>query len=202
MLKQATGGKGNYSRQQVEMAMAYFPKKWKRNLLKTPVSQEWWDKFYSLKPKKKTKGNSYIFPTKEDGWAWKPQEQDIPTSRSVSGKVPSKPNKEKVYKNFYKSPEWRELRVKVLQRNGCSCMMCGRNPREHGVVVHVDHIKPRSKYPNLSLDINNLQVLCEDCNVGKSNKYNTDYRPWKSITVEERLDIQLLCTNTFRNLLG
>ena len=33
--------------------------------------------------------------------------------------------------------------------------------------IHVDHIKPKSKHWDLRLDINNLQVLCEDCNFGK-----------------------------------
>jgi 5-methylcytosine-specific restriction endonuclease McrA len=56
-------------------------------------------------------------------------------------------------------------------------MLCGRSKRKHGVVIHVDHIKPKSKYPELALEYNNLQLLCEDCNLGKSNKYETDYRP-------------------------
>jgi hypothetical protein len=42
--------------------------------------------------------------------------------------------------------------------------------------MHVDHIKPRSKYPDLELSRQNLQVLCEDCNLGKSNKYEDDWR--------------------------
>jgi len=46
----------------------------------------------------------------------------------------------------------------------------------HGIVIHVDHIKPRSRYPELSLEIENLQVLCEDCNMGKSNVFETDWR--------------------------
>ena len=56
-------------------------------------------------------------------------------------------------------------------------MMCGRSPKVHGIILHVDHIKPRSKYPELELDITNLQILCEDDNLGKSNRYETDYRP-------------------------
>lgn len=42
--------------------------------------------------------------------------------------------------------------------------------------MHVDHIKPRSKYPHLAYDVNNLQVLCQDCNFGKSNHDETDWR--------------------------
>jgi X-X-X-Leu-X-X-Gly heptad repeat protein len=42
--------------------------------------------------------------------------------------------------------------------------------------LHVDHIKPRSLYPARALDPENLQVLCRDCNLGKSNKDATDWR--------------------------
>jgi len=42
--------------------------------------------------------------------------------------------------------------------------------------MHVDHIKPRSIHPDLSLSFGNMQILCEDCNVEKSNLHETDYR--------------------------
>tara|TARA_R110001606_G_scaffold262210_1_gene410877 strand:+ start:60 stop:668 length:609 start_codon:yes stop_codon:yes gene_type:complete len=80
-------------------------------------------------------------------------------------------------KDFYKSREWRHLRAKVLERYTCKCMMCGHSPKEHGIVIHVDHIKPRSTHPHLQLREDNLQLLCEDCNLGKSNHYFTDWRP-------------------------
>ena len=77
--------------------------------------------------------------------------------------------------DFYDSSEWRELRYKALKQCGAACQCCGR-PRGNGVVLHVDHIKPRSKFPHLELLLENLQVLCEDCNLGKSNKDSTDWR--------------------------
>jgi 5-methylcytosine-specific restriction endonuclease McrA len=40
----------------------------------------------------------------------------------------------------------------------------------------MDHIKPRSKYPHLALDINNLQPACADYNTGKGNWDSTDWR--------------------------
>lgn len=39
-----------------------------------------------------------------------------------------------------------------------------------GMVMHVDHIKPRSLYPHLALDIANLQIMCNECNVSKGNR--------------------------------
>lgn len=78
---------------------------------------------------------------------------------------------------FYWSDEWRTCRMKTLRKYGYSCMACGRSPKIHRIVIHVDHIKPRSKYPALELDQDNLQVLCEDCNLGKSNLFEDDLRP-------------------------
>src|SRR4051812_22617275 len=67
---------------------------------------------------------------------------------------------------FYQSREWRDLRYKALLRSDGRCECCGRS-RHDGVKLHVDHIKPMHRYPALRLTLSNLQVLCEDCNMGK-----------------------------------
>ena len=72
--------------------------------------------------------------------------------------------------NFYQSREWRELRWKAIKKSDGKCVYCGRSRTSHGIVIHVDHIQPRSKRPDLALDINNLQITCEDCNLGKGTK--------------------------------
>lgn len=77
--------------------------------------------------------------------------------------------------NFYISREWRKVRIDALIKNGRSCCVCGRSAKD-GIVLHVDHIKPRSKFPELELELSNLQILCEDCNLGKSNRYEDDWR--------------------------
>lgn len=46
-----------------------------------------------------------------------------------------------------------------------------------GIELHVDHIKPISRAPDLALNINNLQILCKDCNLGKGNRDKKDWRP-------------------------
>jgi 5-methylcytosine-specific restriction endonuclease McrA len=75
---------------------------------------------------------------------------------------------------FYKSPAWRSLRYEVLKERGRRCECCGCTPSD-GREVHVDHIEPRSKNPARELDKSNLQILCADCNLGKSN---TDSIAW------------------------
>lgn len=87
-------------------------------------------------------------------------------------------------KSFYKSEQWFQLRYQVLRKYEAKCMCCGRSPRDHGIVIHVDHIKPRSKYPKLELAFDNMQLLCAACNYGKSNIDNTDWRPLPSHDIE------------------
>lgn len=61
------------------------------------------------------------------------------------------------------------LRVKVLSRDKFRCVFCGKSPAiDVGTVLHIDHIKPFSKGGENTLD--NLQTLCQDCNLGKSNR--------------------------------
>lgn len=76
---------------------------------------------------------------------------------------------------FYDTREWRDLRYRVLQKSRGCCQLCGNRDQP----LYVDHIKPRSLYPELQLAESNLQVLCHDCNLGKSNKDDTDWR-WKA----------------------
>lgn len=74
---------------------------------------------------------------------------------------------------FYESYAWRKLRYQVLIEFGRKCMCCGT---EEGI-MHVDHVKPLRKYWDLRLDRDNLQVLCDECNHGKGNWDETDWRP-------------------------
>ena len=77
--------------------------------------------------------------------------------------------------NFYQTGAWRAVRYESLLRSGGHCECC-KNRARPDAPLHVDHIKPRSKYPQLELDKNNLQALCADCNLGKSNTDETDWR--------------------------
>lgn len=76
---------------------------------------------------------------------------------------------------FLQSREWLDLRFKVLKKHNGACQLCGARGSATSP-LQVDHIKPRSKFPHLALTESNLQVLCRDCNVGKSNKDETDWR--------------------------
>lgn len=77
---------------------------------------------------------------------------------------------------FLQTYEWRRARMAAIKRHGARCQCCGSTPAD-GVRIHVDHIKPRKLFPQLALDQENLQVLCEVCNHGKGNWDMTDWRP-------------------------
>jgi ATP adenylyltransferase len=65
------------------------------------------------------------------------------------------------------------VRYDVLKRDR-KCVLCGAAPEvDSAVRLHVDHIIPRSK--GGSNDISNLQVLCAECNLGKSNRDDTAF---------------------------
>jgi len=64
------------------------------------------------------------------------------------------------------------LRFNILQRDRYKCVICGRSPASTlGIELHVDHIYPFSLGGKTHSD--NLQTLCNECNIGKSNKIVT-----------------------------
>jgi len=85
-------------------------------------------------------------------------------------------------KDFLQSKAWKRLRLRALQIHGGKCQCCGASPAT-GAVLHVDHIKPRLLFPDLALRLDNLQVLCGDCNEGKGNWDMTDWRQIKKVPV-------------------
>ena len=78
---------------------------------------------------------------------------------------------EKERKKFYKSKVWREFRLKALERDNYECVWCRQEGKvtmdsikEEGkkkeVILNIDHIKPIEDYPELALELDNLQTLC------------------------------------------
>ena len=85
----------------------------------------------------------------------------------VGNKGAGVPPSHKATADKKRSVGWR-VRHLVMKRDGFRCVMCGASPAVTvGVVLHVDHIFPESRGGDCSID--NLQTLCEVCNVGKGN---------------------------------
>jgi len=112
----------------------------------------------------------------------------------IIDRILAKPKKERAYKisarivelaeerkrkieeaeQFYSSPEWDMLRKQVIKQKGKVCAECGRRITQNSDIT-VDHIKPRSRYPDLALKIENLRVLCRSCNSAKGNREFEEY---------------------------
>jgi len=60
----------------------------------------------------------------------------------------------------------KSLRMDILNRDNYTCQTCGAKAPE--VKLHIDHKNPRSK-GGLTTE-SNLWVMCEACNLGKSDK--------------------------------
>jgi len=61
-----------------------------------------------------------------------------------------------------------KTRYEVLKRDNFACVYCGRSPAiDQGIILHIDHIIPFSKGGSSEYD--NLQTLCSQCNLGKSD---------------------------------
>ena len=60
------------------------------------------------------------------------------------------------------------LRFSILKRDDFRCRACGASPAtKPGLHLHVDHVQPWSQGGMTNAE--NLQTLCEPCNLGKSN---------------------------------
>lgn len=66
-----------------------------------------------------------------------------------------------------------DTRFNVFKRDNFTCQICGATAKD-GATLHVDHIMPVSLSGKSTMD--NLQTLCDRCNIGKSNKTDDDFK--------------------------
>lgn len=63
---------------------------------------------------------------------------------------------------FYNTKEWGSLRMRKLRAEHYECERCRAKGRyRRGKIVH--HKKYLRDYPELALDYNNLECLCDEC---------------------------------------
>lgn len=66
---------------------------------------------------------------------------------------------------FYNSTDWKQVREQALSTQKNICVECGATDN-----LAVDHIYPRSKFPDKALELSNTQILCLRCNSSKGNR--------------------------------
>ena len=100
------------------------------------------------------------------------EKPDDPDDVQLPVQIPQKnSNNEPVHKT--KRDINLRLRFLVMKRDDFKCCMCGRSPATTPrLELHIDHIIPWSKGGETIID--NLQTLCSDCNLGKSNLSEND----------------------------
>lgn len=109
------------------------------------------------------------------GWKWKQAARTSTWRQTAKQSAADSKRFSVASDDFLHTYEWRRLRMEAIKKYGARCQCCGASP-ETGATMNVDHIKPRRLFPALALDLDNLQVLCHECNHGKGNWDMTDWR--------------------------
>lgn len=108
------------------------------------------------------------------------------TKRRLKAQKQERNNDDPFYKRKY---QWGKLRLKIISRDNGFCQRCYY---KYGIIndenLQVHHIKPRSKYPELTFDESNLVTLCKTCNTHLGVREELDF-DWKK---REQEDIIML----------
>ena len=88
----------------------------------------------------------------------------------VSGATQTTPQSKPVTEKRRSQADFRDvrsgLRFRVFMRDRFRCVACGRSPATHlNIELHADHRRPVADGGKTTLE--NLQTLCQDCNLGK-----------------------------------
>lgn len=79
-------------------------------------------------------------------------------------------------RKFYKSNDWKIIRAMVIAKAGGRCQRCGAPGSE---VHHIIHLTDDNvKNPNISLNMDNLILLCKECHNKEHDRYTnlSDYK--------------------------
>lgn len=65
----------------------------------------------------------------------------------------------------------RRLRDYLLQLSDFQCCYCRQRKLErHGMTWDIEHVAPKSLYPQFLFNLKNLAILCKECNIAKGDK--------------------------------
>ncbi len=107
----------------------------------------------------------FILPDSSVDYPLEKWHKEISTNWKEKMKNLGKPNNKKNGEQK-RSPIDSRLRHECFKRDGYKCKECGNTNKES--ILHADHILPVSQ--GGSDELENLQTLCEECNLAKSNK--------------------------------
>lgn len=114
-------------------------------------------------------------------------EGHLPWNKGIRFEAVSGPNhyrwtgKTKEHELARKSPEYKEWRRKVYERDGYRCVLCGDNTSGN---LEADHIKPFAFFPELRFVVSNGRTLCKPC-----HKNTPTYGVKSQLTYEKRMAV-------------
>lgn len=86
---------------------------------------------------------------------------------------PTCPKPKSLINKNYRDPENKKV---LIDASYGKCMYCEAYIRSTSF-GDIEHIKPKSKFPELEFEWNNLGFCCQRCNNNKLNKYNENIAP-------------------------
>ena len=100
------------------------------------------------------------------------------TARIFGSKLKKAIEERREDERFYQTTEWKTLRFRFLRSKRKTagryiCNYCQSTIFRNDDIT-VDHVKPRSKFRELALDLSNLRIACRRCNSSKGDKIVSD----------------------------
>ncbi|MEY8215042.1 MAG: retron system putative HNH endonuclease [Colwellia sp.] len=98
----------------------------------------------------------------------------IPYTKGLLKKNEKPPTSEeeatKRWGNYQTKPK-KNLRIKIISEQSGLCAYSEVNLNDHGYESHIDHVKPKSKYPHLTFEYSNIVISALTTNQIKSLGY-------------------------------
>lgn len=81
-----------------------------------------------------------------------------------------------VPKSVKKSYNKKDIKRRLVNETSSKCAYC-ESKISHITYEHIEHIKPKSKFPDEFASWNNLTIACPKCNNNKGTEYDTSCPP-------------------------
>ena len=94
-------------------------------------------------------------------------DKSLQNIQKLINKIKQKYEPRTEFNRWRSSEEGKLWKKQQYQKQKQCCAICQEKIELKG--SHIDHIKPLSRYPDLSLDTSNLQIACGQCNTSKSD---------------------------------
>ena len=88
---------------------------------------------------------------------------------------------------FYHSQAWRRMSQRIMARDHYECQECRKKRAKIRPATQVHHIIPYEVRPDLGLDEDNLEAICDGChNAAHGRTWEQNQRQRKKYATEER----------------